>query len=174
MSATDFATRRTVLTGSWLGRRYQRQGVGPEMRAAVLFLAFEGLGALAAESGALEGNDASTRVSIKIGYRPNGERLVAPRGVPIEHLYRVTRTDWRRDLFPVAIENLDACLGMFAVGRWASHHGRSQPRQRLVPTPAGRAELGPRRLSDADRQLERAGATPLAPTIRTRRPPSIW
>jgi len=43
--------------------------------------------------------------------------LVVPRGVPVvEHLYRLTRTDWRRDLFPVAIENLDACLGMFAVG----------------------------------------------------------
>jgi hypothetical protein len=37
------------------------------MRAAVLFLAFDGLGALAAESGALEGNDASSRVSGKLG-----------------------------------------------------------------------------------------------------------
>jgi RimJ/RimL family protein N-acetyltransferase len=115
--ATDFATRRTVQTGSWLGRRYQREGAGTEMRAAVLFLAFEGLGALAAESGALEGNDASSRASEKLGYRPNGERLVAPRGVPVvEHLYRRTRADWHRDLVPVAIENLDACLGMFGVG----------------------------------------------------------
>jgi RimJ/RimL family protein N-acetyltransferase len=53
--------------GSWPGRRYQRQGAGTEMRAAVLFLAFDGLGALAAESGALEGNDASSRVSGKLG-----------------------------------------------------------------------------------------------------------
>jgi hypothetical protein len=37
------------------------------MRAAVLFLAFDGLGAVAAESGALEGNDASSRVSGKLG-----------------------------------------------------------------------------------------------------------
>src|SRR4051812_42703472 len=33
-----------VGTGSWLGRRYQGQGIGTEMRAAVLHLAFEGLG----------------------------------------------------------------------------------------------------------------------------------
>ena len=126
--ATDFATRGTVQTGSWLGRRYQGQGVGTEMRAAVLFLAFEGLGALAAESGALEGNDASSRVSAKLGYRPNGERLVAPRGVPVvEHLYRLTRADWHPDLFPVAIENLDACLGMFGVGGAASPTVTTEP-----------------------------------------------
>jgi RimJ/RimL family protein N-acetyltransferase len=115
--ASDFPTRRTVHTGSWLGRSYQRQGVGTEMRTAVLFLAFEGLGALAAESGALEGNDASARVSQKLGYRANGESLVAPRGTPVvEHRFRLTREDWRRDLFPVELAGLDACLGMFGVG----------------------------------------------------------
>jgi len=116
LGASDFSTLRTVHTGSWLGRRYQRQGVGTEMRAAVLFLAFEGLGALAAESGALEGNDASARVSAKLGYRPNGESLVAPRGLPVlEHRFRLTRADWRRDLFPVELMGLDAGLGMFGV-----------------------------------------------------------
>jgi len=117
LAASDFPTRRTVGTGSWLGRRHQRQGVGTEMRAAVLFLAFEGLGALAAESAALEGNDASARVSERLGYRPNGESLVAPRGLPVvERRYRLTRADWRRGLFPVEVEGLDACLGMFEVG----------------------------------------------------------
>ena len=117
VSASDFATRRTVHTGSWLGRRHQRTGVGTEMRAAVLFLAFEGLGALAAESGALEGNAASARVSEKLGYRPNGATLVAPRGTPVvEHRFRLTRADWRRDLVPVEIDNLDPCLAMFGAG----------------------------------------------------------
>jgi len=115
--ASDFPTLRTVHSGSWLGRSCQRQGVGTEMRAAVLFLAFEGLGALAAESGAMEGNDASARVSQKLGYRANGESLVAPRGRPVvEHRFRLTREDWRRELFPVELAGLDACLGMFGVG----------------------------------------------------------
>jgi RimJ/RimL family protein N-acetyltransferase len=41
----DFAMLREVHTGSWLGRRYQGQGIGTQMRAAVLHLAFDGLGA---------------------------------------------------------------------------------------------------------------------------------
>jgi hypothetical protein len=39
----DFAVLREVHTGSWLGLRYQGQGIGTQMRAAVLHLAFEGL-----------------------------------------------------------------------------------------------------------------------------------
>ena len=45
ISGRDFAVLREVRTGSWLGQRYQRQGIGTEMRAAVLHLAFTGLGA---------------------------------------------------------------------------------------------------------------------------------
>ena len=114
IAARDFATRRTVHTGSWLGRRHQGQGIGTEMRAAVLVLAFEGLGALAAESGAVEGNAASARISERLGYRPNGETTVTPRGTPVvEHRFRLTRADWRRDLVPVGIENLAPCLPLF-------------------------------------------------------------
>ena len=45
--AKAFAADRTVATGSWLGRAFQGQGLGTEMRAAVLTLAFAGLGAAA-------------------------------------------------------------------------------------------------------------------------------
>jgi RimJ/RimL family protein N-acetyltransferase len=114
--ATDFRTRRTVQTASWLGLCHQGEGVGTEMRAAVLHLAFEGLGALAAESGSLDGNPASARISQKLGYRPNGEGLVAPRGVPVViHRFLLRRDDWRRDRFEVTVENLDPCLAMFGV-----------------------------------------------------------
>ena len=68
LMARDFAHRRTVLTGSWLGLEHQGQGYGTEMRAAVLALAFEELGALVAESGYVDGNEASGRVSAKLGY----------------------------------------------------------------------------------------------------------
>jgi RimJ/RimL family protein N-acetyltransferase len=62
----DSAVLREVHTGSWLGRRYQGQGIGTQMRAAVLHLAFEGLGAQDAASGAFEHNAASLGVSRKL------------------------------------------------------------------------------------------------------------
>jgi GNAT superfamily N-acetyltransferase len=46
----DFAVLREVHTGSWLERRYQGQGIGTQMRAAVLALAFDGLEAQSAVS----------------------------------------------------------------------------------------------------------------------------
>jgi RimJ/RimL family protein N-acetyltransferase len=117
MIGRDFKVRRTVLTGSWLGRQHQRQGYGTEMRAAVLALAFEGLAAEVAESGYLEGNSASARVSEKLGYLANGEevRAVSDRRV-IERRLRVTRETWRRDLVPVTIEGLEPCLKLFGIG----------------------------------------------------------
>ncbi len=49
--AREYATFRTVKTGSWLGRDFQGRGLGKEMRAAILALAFDGLGAEVAETG---------------------------------------------------------------------------------------------------------------------------
>ena len=115
--ARDFAHRHSASTGSWLGRAYQGRGLGTEMCAAVLWLAFEGLGASVAESAYLGDNPASARVSEKLGYVPNGEHVHAPKGKPlIERAVRVTPATWRRDLVPVRIENLDPCLGLFGVG----------------------------------------------------------
>lgn len=114
LTARDFEHRRSVLTGSWLGVGYQGRGYGTEMRAAVLWLAFEELGALVAESGYVDGNEASARVSAKLGYLANGERLVAPKGTPVtERLVRATPATWCRDLVPVRIEGMDACRGLF-------------------------------------------------------------
>lgn len=68
MSATDFAVVREIGTGSWLGLPYQGQGIGTAMRAAVLALAFDGLGAQFATSDASAENHASLRVSRELGY----------------------------------------------------------------------------------------------------------
>lgn len=112
--ARDFAHRRTVATGSWLGLERQGQGYGTEMRAAVLWLAFQELGALVAESGYVDGNEASARVSGKLGYLGNGERLVAPKGMPVtEHELRVTPETWRRELVAVSVEGMEPCRGLF-------------------------------------------------------------
>ncbi|MHB1787768.1 MAG: GNAT family N-acetyltransferase [Acidimicrobiales bacterium] len=67
LMAQQFPKLGVVKTGSWLGQRYQGQGLGKEMRAAVLHLGFEGLGAREAESGAWADNAASIAVSRAFG-----------------------------------------------------------------------------------------------------------
>ena len=92
INAEKFAETREVTTGSWLGAPYQRHGLGTEQRAAVLELAFRGLGAQAAISDALVHNVSSQRVSAKLGYRVTGMSTMSPRGEPIEHYdYRLER-----------------------------------------------------------------------------------
>jgi RimJ/RimL family protein N-acetyltransferase len=96
LAAEGFPATRTVTTGSWLGREHQAQGLGTEMRAAVLELAFSHLGAEAALSGVLDGNVASRRVAEKLGYRPSGRKELAPRGEPVgETVLTLVRADWR-------------------------------------------------------------------------------
>jgi RimJ/RimL family protein N-acetyltransferase len=90
-------------TGSWLGAAYQGQGLGTEMRAAVLTLAFERYGVSIARSGALVGNDASLGVSRRLGYRIVGSKTVAPRGVPVEHPILELEREAFRSPVPVEI-----------------------------------------------------------------------
>lgn len=117
LTAERFAEERVVATGSWLGREAQGRGIGTEMRAATLELAFGGLRAEAATSGWLEGNAASGRVSEKLGYRETGVSEISPRGVPVPHHdVRIDRADWRS---PVAVEitGLAGCLPLFGAGQ---------------------------------------------------------
>jgi RimJ/RimL family protein N-acetyltransferase len=115
--ASNFGAKRTVGTGSWLGTRFQRRGYGTEMRAAVLELGFRGLGAVAAESGWIEGNLASARVSEKLGYREVGLEQLAPRGIPVvQHLVRIERAAWRCPI-PVEISGLEQCLPLFGIAK---------------------------------------------------------
>ncbi|MGW5876809.1 GNAT family N-acetyltransferase [Nocardiopsis terrae] len=118
MTAKDFAVARQVGTGSWLTRSHQGMGLGTEMRAAVLHLAFECLGADAAVSEAFQDSAASHGVSRRLGYRPDGSRLVAVRGRQVsETVYRLTRQDWERHrTVPVAVEGLEPCLPYFGLG----------------------------------------------------------
>ena len=115
VEATDFARERTAYTGSWLGRRFHGRGYGTEMRAAILELAFTGLGATAAESGALAGNIASERVSAKLGYRDAGEHWQTVRGERVrEQRFVLRREDWvPAEHPPVEITGLEACLALF-------------------------------------------------------------
>jgi len=76
---SHFAVTRTGETGSWLGRAYQRRGIGTRMRRAVCTFAFDHLGAVELTSGAFLDNPASLAVSTKVGYRPNGRLRMARR-----------------------------------------------------------------------------------------------
>jgi len=115
--ARDFAIKRVINSGSWLGREFQGLGLGTEARAAILGLAFDGLGADAAESGYIEGNAASARVSEKLGYRVIGDEFFAIEGRrELEIKVRCTPETWNRDLVPVTIEVLEPCLELFGVG----------------------------------------------------------
>lgn len=121
--AEDFGGRSTIETGSWLGSRHQGLGYGKEMRSAALRLAFDGLRAHRAVTGAFEDNQASLGVTRALGYRTNGDTLRARRGRPARVLnFVMDRADWPGSAaarVPVELEGMDeqvrAQLGVPAV-----------------------------------------------------------
>ncbi len=118
LSAESFASLRSVRTGSWLGLRHQGQGIGKEMRAAILHLAFAGLGAFEATSGAWHDNTRSMKVSEALGYEVNGFDLGLRRGRPERQIrLRLPRQVWersRRD--DIHLVGLEPCLELFGAG----------------------------------------------------------
>lgn len=87
LEAQNFDLVRTVNSGSWLTRSVQGQGLGTEMRAAILLFSFDRLGAEFALSGALHGNEASLAVSRRLGYQENGVTRHETRpGLVIDHV----------------------------------------------------------------------------------------
>jgi RimJ/RimL family protein N-acetyltransferase len=115
MRGKDFPTHREVDTGSWLGHAFQGRGIGTEMRTALLELAFRMLGAEAALSGSVFGNESSKRVSEKLGYAIVGTSTIAPRGEPVEKFdFRLERGKWNAP-FPVEIDGAEACRPLFGV-----------------------------------------------------------
>jgi RimJ/RimL family protein N-acetyltransferase len=115
--ASDFPILREVGTGSWVGMRHQGQGIGTEMRAAVLDLAFAGLGAEYATSGAFDYNHASLAVSRKLGYADDGIERHAIRGKPAREIrLRLDRETWEAHrIVPVEIDGLQPCLPLFGL-----------------------------------------------------------
>jgi RimJ/RimL family protein N-acetyltransferase len=114
LRSDDFAGSRSVLSGSWLTASAQGRGIGTEMRAAVLHLAFAGLGALEARTSAWIDNEPSQRVSLRLGYAPDGEQLVGRRGEPTRHLgFRLTREAWTADHREgIELHGLEPCLAL--------------------------------------------------------------
>ena len=113
----EFPKKRVASSGSWLGMRHQGKGIGKEMRAAIVHLAFAGLGATRCESAAFEDNAASRAISLGLGYEENGDGIVLRREEPARLIrYKLERTTWeqsRRD--DIVIQGLDAALPMLGL-----------------------------------------------------------
>ncbi len=88
------------------------------MRAAILHLAFAGLGALEATSGAWHDNTRSMKVSEALGYEVNGSDLGLRRGRPERQIrLRLPLQAWertRRD--DIQLVGLEPCLELFGAG----------------------------------------------------------
>lgn len=111
LDGDKFAVRREVSTGSWLGRAHQGQGIGKQMRAAVLHLAFAELGAESATTGAFDDNAASLGVTRALGYEADGIESWDRRGQRATMLrYRLSRERWAaQERIPVEVAGVDAC-----------------------------------------------------------------
>jgi len=115
--AKHFGATRTFGTGSWLTQRVQGQGIGKEMRSAILHLGFEGLGAERAFTSAYHDNLSSLGVTRALGYEPNGDSIEMRRDKADRQLhFTMTRDQWlarRRD--DIEVEGLEPCLDLFGL-----------------------------------------------------------
>lgn len=112
---SDYPVTRTAETGSWLGLRFQGQGIGTRMRRAICTLLFDELGAEEVTSAAFVDNPASLAVSRKLGYRPNGAvRLNRLGNLAINQRLVLDRADFVRseDVEVAGTEPLRRFLGL--------------------------------------------------------------
>jgi RimJ/RimL family protein N-acetyltransferase len=119
IGARNFASTREVLVTAWLGRRFQGQGFGTEARAAMLELAFSGLGAQSALSVVRQGNRPSQGVSRRLGFENDGVQVNTVRGQRVlSDRFRLDRETWlERRAMPVRISGLelDGALPLFGL-----------------------------------------------------------
>jgi RimJ/RimL family protein N-acetyltransferase len=117
MRAVDFGIRREIVSGSWIGLDHQGRGLGTEMRAAMLHLAFEELGAVSATSMSFTDNISSVSVSRKLGYRPDGITRDVLHGKVVEsQRFRLSREDWYAQERPrVTVSGVKGCEELFGI-----------------------------------------------------------
>ena len=112
LEGEDFAVRRTVDSHSWLVPEARGRGLGKQMRAAVLELAFVHLSAAWAITEAWHDNAASLGVSRSLGYVDNGVDVHA--GPRLMQRLRLAATDWVSPV-PVTVAGLAPCLPLFGL-----------------------------------------------------------
>lgn len=113
VSGREFAITREISTGSWLGREYQGRGYGTQMRAAVLLLAFDHLGAVAARSGAFTDNPTSLAVSRRLGYREDGSKTHTRRGARATEIrLLLVEEQFVRPEWTLEVDGLEGCRAL--------------------------------------------------------------
>ena len=118
VEAEQFPVLRTVGSGSWLIPAVRGRGIGVGMRLAILGLAFDHLGALAAVTSARADNAASLGVSRRIGYADNGVCLSdSPQGVVELIQLRLTAAGWQAAGHgnDVSVTGFEPCRPWFAL-----------------------------------------------------------
>lgn len=117
VGAKDFATLKTVSTGSWLKQSVQGRGLGKEMRAAVVLYAFDWLNAEVAESEAAVWNAASLGVSRSLGYELNGVTRTGwgHKVVDVQKV-RLTPATFKRPDWTLKVEGHEAAAKFLGVG----------------------------------------------------------
>jgi RimJ/RimL family protein N-acetyltransferase len=115
--AEDFLTFGAVTTFSWLAPQTRGYGIGREMRAAVLHLAFAGFGAHEATSEAFLDNDASNAISRSLGYEENGLNWATRRGQPYRlRRWMLTRARWEAaQRTDITVRGVEECLPVFGL-----------------------------------------------------------
>lgn len=116
LEGDEFPLLRTVDSFSWLATAVRGRGLATAMRAGVLALAFEHLGAIAAVSSARTDNAASLAVSRRLGYADNGlSRTNTPTGVSELQHVRLTREEWLAGQHTATVAGVEACLPWFGL-----------------------------------------------------------
>ena len=119
LEGDDFATLRTVDSSSFLTDAVRGRGLGKQMRAAVLTLAFGSLGARFAITSAWSDNHASLGVSRALGYLDNGVTADRRDDIAGEMVHlRLTRERWADSGWSqqVAVSGVKECMVFFGLG----------------------------------------------------------
>ncbi|SDR81769.1 Protein N-acetyltransferase, RimJ/RimL family [Brevibacterium sandarakinum] len=105
VSAQHFPHTRSVSTGSWLALHEQGQGYGTRMRRIAVTAFADHFDAVSFHSGFFEGNEASRKVSERLGYSPNGVKtIVAQDGLAhVERQVILTAANIERGPDPVEV-----------------------------------------------------------------------
>ena len=116
--AKDFPIVRQFETGSWLGREFQGQGIGKEMRVATLQLGFLGFGGEFATTGAWDDNGPSIGVTNSLGYTSAGRRRSARQAQPATMVgFEMPRADFvgRLQRDDIELIGVEACLNLLGL-----------------------------------------------------------
>jgi RimJ/RimL family protein N-acetyltransferase len=116
LEGPDWRADRTVDSSSWLVAEARGRGLGTQMRAAVLALAFGPLHAQAAISSAVVGNASSLGVSRSLGYHDTHRSVLEHSGETLQHV-RLERATWDASgrSRHVVIEGMNPALPLFGL-----------------------------------------------------------